>query len=146
MTVRGRSRTGDERGSAAIEAAIGVPAFVLFVSLIIAGGRYATTHESLESAASDAARAASIARDARTAEADATTAARSSITDQNIGCTDIVVDVDTTDFTKQPGEPGTVSVRVSCRLDLSDLSVPGVPGTKVLKASMSSPIDVWRQS
>ena len=55
----------DERGSAAIEAAIGVPAFALFVGLIIFGGRTATTHEALQSAAADAARSASLARDAR---------------------------------------------------------------------------------
>jgi len=135
-----------ERGSAAIEAAIGAPAFALFVGLIIAGGRYATTHQSLESAAADAARAASIARDAHTAETDATAAARASITAQDIGCISITVDVDTTDFAKLPGQAGTVSVHLSCRLDLSQLSVPGIPGTKVLGASMRSPLDIWRQS
>ena len=57
----------DERGSAAIEAAIGVPAFALFVGLIIFGGRTASTHEALQSAAADGARSASLARDAQTA-------------------------------------------------------------------------------
>jgi len=37
----------DERGSAAIEAAIGVPAFALFVGLVIFGGRTATTHQAV---------------------------------------------------------------------------------------------------
>jgi Flp pilus assembly protein TadG len=46
----------DERGSAALEAAIGVPAFALFVGLVIFGGRTATTHQALQSAAADAAR------------------------------------------------------------------------------------------
>lgn len=135
----------DERGSAAIEAAIGVPAFALFVGLIIFGGRTATTHEALQSAAADAARSASLARDADVARAAAREAATASITNQQIGCSAINVDVDTTDFSKQPGVPGSVNVTVSCRLDLSDLAVPGVPGSRVLQATMSSPLDTWRE-
>ena len=135
----------DERGSAAIEAAIGVPAFALFVGLIIFGGRTATTHEALQSAAADAARSASLARDADVARAAAREAATASITNQQIGCSAINVDVDTTDFNKQPGVPGSVNVTVSCRLDLSDLAVPGVPGSRVLQATMSSPLDTWRE-
>lgn len=136
----------NERGSAAIEAAVGVPAFVLFVGLIICGGRVATTHESLQSAAAEAVRSASIARDASTAKADAREAATTSVANQNIPCSDVEVQVDTSDFAKQAGQPGTVTVTVSCRLDLSDLSVPGIPGSRVLTARMSSPIDTWRQS
>jgi Flp pilus assembly protein TadG len=135
----------DERGSAAIEAAIGVPAFALFVGLTIFGGRTATTHEALQSAAADAARSASLARNAEVARVDAREAATSSIANQKIGCAAIDVDVDTSDFNKQPGVPGSVNVTVSCRLDLSDLAVPGVPGSRVMRATMSSPIDTWRE-
>ena len=78
----------DERGSAAIEAAIGVPAFALFVGLIIFGGRTASTHEALQSAAADGARSASLARDAQTARTDAREAATASIANQQIGCSE----------------------------------------------------------
>lgn len=135
----------DERGSAALEAAIGVPAFALFVGLVIFGGRTATTHQALQSAAADAARSASLARNADSAQADAREAATSSITNQKIGCSAIDVAVDTSDFDKQPGVPGSVNVTVSCRLELSDLAVPGVPGSRVMRATMSSPIDTWRE-
>lgn len=135
----------DERGSAALEAAIGVPAFALFVGLVIFGGRTATTHQALQSAAADAARSASLARNADSVQADAREAATSSITNQKIGCSAIDVAVDTSDFDKQPGVPGSVNVTVSCRLDLSDLAVPGVPGSRVMHATMSSPIDTWRE-
>jgi len=138
-------RRRDERGSAAIEAAIGVPAFALFVALIIFGGRTATTHEALQSAAADGARSASLARDSQTARTAAREAAVASIANQQIGCLGIDVTVDTTDFAKQPGVPGSVVVTVSCRLDLSDLAIPGVPGSRVLSATMSSPIDTWRE-
>jgi Flp pilus assembly protein TadG len=139
------NRRQNERGSAAIEAAVGVPAFALFIGLIMFGGRTATTHEALESAAAEAARSASIARDPESATTDARQAAVTSINNQQVHCTDINVDVDTTDFNKAPGQTGTVRVRLSCRLDLSDLAVPGVPGSRVLSATMSSPIDTWRE-
>jgi Flp pilus assembly protein TadG len=135
----------DERGSASIEAAIGVPAFMLLLGLVIFGGRMANAHESLQSAAAAGARSASLARDARTAQADATAAAAASITNQHLRCTHVDVMVDTSDFNKQPGVLGSVAVTVSCRLSLSDLAVPGVPGSKVLANTMSSPIDTWRE-
>lgn len=138
-------RPRDERGSVAIEAAIGVPAFALFVGLIIFGGRTASTHQALQSAAADGARSASLARDAQAARADARETAVASIANQKIGCSDVDVTVDTSDFTKQPGVPGSVDVTVVCRLDLSDLAVPGVPGSRVMRATMSSPIDTWRE-
>jgi Flp pilus assembly protein TadG len=138
-------RRRDERGSAAIEAAIGVPAFALFVGLIIFGGRTASTHQALQSAAADGARSASIARDAQTARTDAREAAAASIANQRIGCSGVEVTVDTGDFNKRPGVPGSVDVTVLCRLDLSDLAVPGVPGSRVMRATMSSPIDTWRE-
>ena len=117
----------------------------MFVGLIIFGGRTATTNEALQSAAADGARSASLARNAESARSAAREAATTSITNQQIGCSAIDVAVDTSDFNKQPGVPGSVSVTVSCRLDLSDLAVPGVPGSRVMHASMSSPIDTWRE-
>ena len=66
----------DERGSAAVEAVIGVPAFALFVGLIIFGGRTAMTHGAVESAAADGARTASIARTSQEARSGAEEAAR----------------------------------------------------------------------
>lgn len=138
-------RRSDERGSAAIEAAIGVPAFALFVALVIFGGRTASTHQALQTAAADGARSASLARDAQTARANAKEAAVASVANQKIGCSDVEVTVDTGDFTKQPGVAGAVDVTVSCRLDLADLAIPGIQGSRVLRSTMSSPLDTWRE-
>jgi Flp pilus assembly protein TadG len=135
----------DERGSAAVEAAVGVPAFVLFVGLIIFGGRTATTHQSVETAAADAARAASIERTSNSARTKAISAATTSLSTQGIHCIDIDVAVDASEFSRAVGEAATVSVTVQCRLDLSDLSVPGVPGSRLINATMTSPIDTWRE-
>ncbi|MBJ7353944.1 MAG: pilus assembly protein [Thermoleophilaceae bacterium] len=135
----------DERGSAAVEAAVGLPAFTLFVGLIIFGGRTATTHSAVESAAADAARSASIARTANEATTDAKAAAQASLANQDIHCLAVDVVVDASDFGKAVGEPGSVSATVECLLDLADLSVPGVPGSRLIKATVSSPLDTWRE-
>jgi Flp pilus assembly protein TadG len=138
-------RLRDERGSATVEAVVGVPAFVLFVGLIIFGGRTAMAHEALQSAAADAARSASIARTASQAAEDAEIAAQASLANQDVNCLSVTVSVDTSDFAEPVGAPGSVAVSVACRLDLSDLSVPGIPGNRVVRATMSSPLDTWRQ-
>lgn len=134
-----------ERGSATVEAVIGIPAFILFVGLIIFGGRVATTHGAVESAAADAARSASLTRDANVARAEAESAARSSLANQDVSCVQITVAVGTSDFARPVGQPSEVDVTVTCRLDLSDLSVPGVPGTKAIRARISSPLDAWTE-
>ena len=84
-----------------------------FVGLIVFGGRTASTHEALQSAAAEGARTASLARDAQTARTHAREAAVASIANQDIGCSDVDVTVGTTDFNKQPGVPGSVDVTVA---------------------------------
>lgn len=135
----------DECGSAAVEAAIGLPAFTLFVGLIIFGGRTATTHSAVESAAADAARSASIARTSAAATSDAKAATQASLANQGIDCRRVNVVVDVSDFKKPVGEPGMVAATVECLLDLADLSVPGVPGSRLITATISSPLDTWRE-
>lgn len=134
-----------ESGSASLEAAIGVPAFMLFVGLIIFGGRTATSHQAVESAAADAARSASITRSSIDAQHAAEQAAHDSLANQHVGCLSVTVNVDTDGFAAPVGQPASVAVTVSCRLDLSDLSVPAVPGSRVIEATMSSPLDSWRE-
>lgn len=139
------TRMRDERGSAALEAAVGLPAFALFVGLIIFGGRTATTHSAVESAAADAARTASIARTASEAKSEAKAAAQASLANQDIHCLSVTVSVDVSDFGKTVGEAGSVSATVECLFDLADLSVPGVPGSRLIKATSNSPLDTWRE-
>lgn len=115
------------------------------VVFVIFCGRVTTAHESVESAATDAARTASIGRNPVTAKNDAAQAAASSLAGQGLHCRHINVDVNTTGFTKPAGQPATVTATVSCTLDLSDLAVPGIPGTRTISATVSSPIDTWRQ-
>jgi Flp pilus assembly protein TadG len=143
-TPRRPSRVG-ERGSAVIEAAIGVPAFMLFVLLIIAGGRLAIADQAVQAAAADAARAASISRTQSQAEAHGTSSAAATLDRQGLRCTSLQVGVDTSGFGAPVGTPARVSATVTCVADLSDLAIPGLPGHRRITATMSSPIDTYRE-
>ena len=134
-----------ERGSAALEAAIGVPAFMLFVALIVLAGRVAITTQAVDSAATASARTASIARTAGDANATARTAAASSLTDQNLRCVSTTVTLDTTGFSAPLGTPATVTATVRCVVKLTDLALPGVSGTKTVTATATSPVDTFRE-
>ena len=134
-----------ERGSAALEAAIGLPAFMLFVALIILAGRVAITTQAVDSAATASARTASIARTASDANTTARTAAASSLADQNLRCVSTTVTLDTTGFRAPVGTPATVTATVRCVVNLSDLALPGVPGTRTVTATATSPVDTFRE-
>ena len=141
------SRRGrrDEKGSAAIEAAIGVPAFGLFVAMIIMGGRVEVAQQSVEAAAFEAARAASIERTQQEAITVGKSAASDSLKDQNVHCTITDIIISAAAFNAPLGTTGQVTATVTCRVDLSDLTLPGVPGHRVITATATSPIDAYRE-
>ena len=136
--------TRDERGSATVEAVIGVPAFLPVTALLVLAARIATATQVVKAPASAAARAASIARTAASARTEATTAARHSLTNQDLACTSTSVTLDTNAFGAPIGTAGQVSATVTCALPLGDLGVPGLAGTKTITATMSSPLDTYR--
>lgn len=138
------ARRGGEDGSAAIEAAIGVPAFMVFVLLIIFGGRVAMAHQAVQSAAAEAARTASIARTASAALSDGTSNASASLTSQGIHCLSQQVSVDTHGFAAPVGTSATIRATVRCTIDLSDVSIPGIPGSMTITETMTSPLDTYR--
>ena len=134
-----------ERGSAAVEAVIGVPALLLVLALLILGGRVATAHQAVQSAASGAARAASIARTTSHARADAETTARDTLSNQGVECVTVGISVDTSGFAAPIGTDADVSVTVSCSIKLGDLGIPGLHGLRTVTETMSSPLDVYRE-
>lgn len=139
------SLSRDERGSVAIEAAIGAPAFGLFVAMIILGGRVELAKQSVDAAAYEAARAASIERTQSEAIAAGRSSAASSLNDQDVNCTSTNITVNAAAFDAPIGNTGQVNVTVTCTVNLSDLSIPGLPGTRTITATASSPVDVYRE-
>ena len=134
-----------ERGSATIEAVIVVPAFLLFVALIVCAGRYAIARQVVESAAAESARSASIARSHSAANRDARAAATQSLHDQQLRCASQQVRLDTSGFETPAGTAASVTATISCVVDIADLTLPGVPGTRVIVATATSPIDTYRE-
>ncbi|MFF7550794.1 TadE family protein [Streptomyces canus] len=139
-----RSVRSDE-GSAAIEAAILLPALIMFLCMAIAGGRIVTSGAKIDSAAQDAAREASIHRTAAAAQGAAQSAATESLEDQGITCASTSVSINTGGLSVPVGQVGTVSVTVTCTVNLSDLLLPGVPGAKTLTSTATSVVDQYRQ-
>ncbi|MEU1084293.1 TadE family protein [Streptomyces sp. NPDC005908] len=135
---------GDDKGSVAIEAAIVVPPLIMFVCLAIAGGRLVTSGAKIDAAAEDAAREASIHRTAASAQSAAQAAAAESLDDQGIACASSSVTIDTSGLSVPVGQVGTVTVTVNCTVNLSDLLLPGVPGSKSLTSTATSVVDAFR--
>ncbi|MEU5859795.1 TadE/TadG family type IV pilus assembly protein [Nonomuraea sp. NPDC047529] len=132
-----------ERGSIALEMAIIAPALIAVLLMAIGLGRVAVARNALDAAARDAARQASIARDPATARSAAVTSARAALAREGLACVPSVA-VDTTGLSTPLGRPSAVVARVSCEVELADLAIPGIPGTKNITSSFTSPVDPYR--
>lgn len=133
-----------DRGAVSVELVILAPVLVLFVLMVVFAGRWAIAQQAVQSAASDAARSASIARSAGDASGSASAAGVASLNNQDLRCLDQSVTVDTSQFNLPPGVSAQVSVTVTCVVDMSDLAIPGTPGSRTLTATMTSPLDTYR--
>jgi Flp pilus assembly protein TadG len=136
-----------DRGSAALELVILGPVLLFLLGLAIAAGRTSIAQGSVDAAARDAARQASISRTPAAARAAALASARRALRQDAIDCNPVVT-VQTggpgSGFGVPAGQPASVSAQVTCVVSLSDLMVPGMPGTKTLTATFTSPLDPFR--
>lgn len=141
MTAREQGR---DSGNAAVELAPVALVLIIFLALAITTGRIIIARNAVADAAYEAARQASIARTPGQAEADAVATAQSVLAADHLDCAPAVT-VDVAGFAVPAGEPAQVSVQVTCDVRLSGLTViPGIPGSRALTASASSPLDVFR--
>lgn len=132
------SRLG-ERGSAAAEMVLVTPVLLILLLFMVLLGRFAVARTDLDGAARDAARAASLERSFPAAAASARTAAESTLASRDVTCRVLDVSVDA-DFS--PG--GWVAAEVSCTVDLTELSLLAVPGTKSMTSRFVSPLETYR--
>ncbi|MEV7525637.1 TadE/TadG family type IV pilus assembly protein [Streptomyces sp. NPDC091371] len=139
-----RDRLREDRGSEAITAAIVTPLLLMLLCMAIAGGRIVTSGAKVDAAAEDAARAASISRTYTSAQAEASAAAARSLNDQGIRCASTSTSIDSSGLAVPLGQVGTVTVTISCTVPLSDLLLPGVPGSKTMTSSFTSIVDAYR--
>ena len=131
-----------QRGSSSVEAAIVVPVLLLFVAVVIGGARVAMAQQGVTLAAQAGARAASLERSNAEALPAGQQAARESLAASSVGCTPSVRV--SGNWSLPIGVTGTASATVTCRVALSDLLVPGLPGAIVVTRSADSPIDPYR--
>ncbi len=134
----------DDTGSATLELAILSPVLLLLLGLLIAGGRIEIAKGAVEQAAASSAREASLARTGTLASAAATRQAKDSLQQQGVTCTTLRISVDTSGFRAAAGVLASVTVDLMCTVPLSDLAVPGMPGSRQLQARMTSPLDTYR--
>jgi Flp pilus assembly protein TadG len=129
-------------GSTTVEITMFVPLLLLILLLIVGMGRLASARATVDGAARDAARAASIRRDATSALEAARVAATATLADRGILCQSLGVafDASHTDFTAG----GAVAVRVDCTVRLDETVLTGLPGSKTVSGNFVAPIDVYR--
>jgi Flp pilus assembly protein TadG len=145
-----KTRRGDS-GLASIELAILLPGFVLLILLAAYLGRQNVVRTSIDSAAQDAARAASEQRTYNDAQNAATAAARAALDAPGSLCLSgtvtATVQKPPDPFAVPAGTASTVFVTVICQVNFGDLAFPGLPvptGNQTLTSTFSSPIDTYR--
>jgi Flp pilus assembly protein TadG len=129
-----------DSGSSTVEFAILTPLLVGLLLFVVLCGRLVSAQLDVDAAAHGAARAASISRSVSGATADARQTALDTLAARGVTCRQPTVTVDTGGL--RPG--GVVTVTVSCAVPLSDLALISLPGTRVVSATSTSPVDLWR--
>lgn len=132
-------RSHPERGSMSVEIVLMVPILVLFLLLVLAGGRYVAARADIESAARDAARAASFERDGFAARAAALSAVNASDVEDNFSSCAV------TNIGGQFEAGGVVDVTIRCAVSNRGLGLIGLTGSEHFEATSSAPIDQYRR-
>ncbi|WP_235206597.1 MULTISPECIES: TadE family protein [Actinomadura] len=131
--------TEKDRGSMSLEMVLVTPIFVAFLLFLAGAGRMVDAKSQVDGAARDAARAASIARSAPSAQSLAadTAAAGMRGTEWCTGGPSVQTDVSAW------GPGGRVGVTITCDVDLGDLAFIGLPGSKRLQGHAVAPVDTF---
>ena len=137
-----RHRLSGDTGSVTVELVLVTPLFILFLLFVVALGRLASSRIDVSGAAAQAARAASIARDPGDATAAAEQTATAALADENITCANLAVSTNTSGFVAG----GTVSVTITCHVDLADLAGLRLPASTAVTSTAVSSIDTYRET
>jgi hypothetical protein len=135
-----RPGRGDERGAAAVELLLMTPLLMVFVLVVVAGGRYTDARGQVNDAAYAAARAASLQQGLESGQVAGRAAAAEALASRGRACVRLEVSFAGTDF--RPG--GYVEAIVTCQVDLRDVAGFGIPTTKVFRADAVVPIERHR--
>jgi Flp pilus assembly protein TadG len=139
-----------EAGNAALELVILAPVLLFLIGLTIALGRVSTAQSAVSDAARDAARQASLQLEPGEASAVGYASAVAALSQDGLHCTpQVLVDTNGTPaglpgFQAQVGQSAAVYARVTCEVSLSQIIVPGLPGSDTITEAFTSPLDPYR--
>ncbi|MGY4963649.1 TadE family protein [Streptomyces sp. 900105245] len=139
------TRLKDDRGALSLEAVILFPVLIMVLLLVIAFGRISSADNAVDTAARNAARAASLERTGGAASGAGERVARSVLGQQGLQCTATSVSISTDGFSAPLGQSASTTATVRCTVRLSDIGLPGLPGAKTMTSSFTSSIDSYRQ-
>jgi Flp pilus assembly protein TadG len=135
-----RPRLVPDDGSLTVELVVVTPVLFSIAVMVLIFGRVSESHQQVVSAATAGAEAAAVLPDPTTAQAGASINAAVDVAGQVHTCLRPEVTTDVSHF--YPG--GYVIVTVQCQVSLADVSVPGMPGSMMVRASATAPIDPYR--
>lgn len=118
-----------------------MPLLVVFLELIVLGGRVATTQADVNSAAREAARDASVSQGLSSATGVIDDAVDRALAGKGFRCQSR-----TATFGPKTSfdAGGSVEVVVTCTVNLSDIDLLGVPGSYEVEARAVEPVDFYR--
>lgn len=122
-----------------VEVVLLTPVMLMFIYLIVAGGRFVAVQGEVEATARDAARAASMERSLGAAQATAADVMRSGL-DRDVSCGGL--SFAGTDFVAG----GQVTVTLDCRVSYEGLGLIGLPGGVSVDGSSTAPLDTYRRT
>jgi Flp pilus assembly protein TadG len=140
MTRHGRATV--DVGNASIEIVFLAAVLISLIALVIAFGRVSLAQGAIAAAARDAARQASIAQSPGAARTSGEDSALAALRGDHLTCDQQpTVRVDTSQFGDSAGQEADVTATVTCRVQLSDLWLPGLPGATTITATFTSPLN-----
>ena len=130
----------DESGSATAELVVLAPVLAAILLFLVGLGRIGLASSQVHDAVRAGLQAGVVASSPAAAASAARAAALDTLSGDHIACASPDVSVDVSRFV--PG--GQLRVQLSCTVSLSDVALPGVPGSRTLQASLTAPVETYR--
>ncbi len=135
-----RTRRRGDTGSLTVELVVLTPVLLVVAMASLVCGRVVEARQQVVEASRAGAEAAAVLPTVGTAQWVGSMNAVIDLIGRTHTCAHVAISIDTSEFV--PG--GSVSVHVTCQVLLSDLAFPGLPGSTVVQATATAPLDPYR--
>jgi len=135
----GDLRRGD-RGSLTVELVVLTPVLVVVALATLVFGRVSEARQQVVESSRAGAEAAAVLPTVGTAQWVAAINAVINLIGRSHTCATVTVTTDTSHFVAG----GSLTVHVACQVHLSDIGFPGMPGSTVVRATATAPLDPYR--